>query len=605
MSDAAASSRLSCPIVRTHQRFLLRELECSRQYAPTYRCRLEQQHQRVMRSIHDELQGRHRSHRLCLTRTATAAEQMKKEREDPPEKRIRHESNHSPPFPGPREPCRIIDLRVGTPAIVVGVTYKQMKLLPQFLKEYQKELLRLDAGGSEGSDDDNDADADGMGEVEEAALNAVEDVSPVATTGEGDEQNPYVCSPSDALVLEDSSGRITLLSAGDAAALEPGRFCTGLVMAVYGTLRADGAFLVEHYALGGLEDLYAAPEFPLVTSPEAAAGPCYVAFLSGLAIDVEVSPQEDLQLRLLLDFLGGNMGCHDPGLMDLARRVSRVVIGGNLLALTEEMKLKKKVKLEPPDHERLKTNKRDVVCAPASIMTRSVDEILARIAETVEVEVLPGDKDMSNAFLPQQPLHPILLPKASRYSTLRLVTNPFEFTALGRHARASEPSASSGKSGSESVGKGVHFFVTAGQNITDVARQTMFASRLEVLELVLDSGCACPTAPNTLWSYPFPDNEEPFLFSRCPHCVVACEQPAFETGWMSLEKNAGAAAAGEKSEEEEAKMEIHTAAGPSIAPGAGIRLVCVPSFVKTGMLVLVDVNSTTLETKTIDFSSLK
>lgn len=41
---------------------------------------------------------------------------------------------------------------------------------------------------------------------------------------------------------------------------------------------------------------------------------------------------------------------------------------------------------------------------------------------------MPGDNDMSDAFVPQQPLHPVLLPHAARMSSLRLVTNPFEFT---------------------------------------------------------------------------------------------------------------------------------------------------------------------------------
>jgi DNA polymerase delta subunit 2 len=45
---------------------------------------------------------------------------------------------------------------------------------------------------------------------------------------------------------------------------------------------------------------------------------------------------------------------------------------------------------------------------------------------------MPGATDPANYALPQQPLHPCLLPLATQYSTLQLVTNPHEAWVGGR-----------------------------------------------------------------------------------------------------------------------------------------------------------------------------
>ena len=44
----------------------------------------------------------------------------------------------------------------------------------------------------------------------------------------------------------------------------------------------------------------------------------------------------------------------------------------------------------------------------------------------VPVDVMPGEFDPTNQFLPQQPLHRCMLPSAFSYSTVQSVTNPYE-----------------------------------------------------------------------------------------------------------------------------------------------------------------------------------
>lgn len=50
---------------------------------------------------------------------------------------------------------------------------------------------------------------------------------------------------------------------------------------------------------------------------------------------------------------------------------------------------------------------------------------------SVPVDVMPGEFDPTNYTLPQQPLHPCMFPLATAYSTLQLVTNPYQATIDG------------------------------------------------------------------------------------------------------------------------------------------------------------------------------
>lgn len=145
------------------------------------------------------------------------------------------------------------------------------------------------------------------------------------------------------------------------------------------------------------------------------------------------------------------------------------------------------------------------------------------------------------------------------------------------------------------------------------------------------AGCMCPTAPNTLFSYPFRD-VDPFVMSHLPNCFVACDQPQFETAHYSLvelskqtesyfEKSDSTSSndnitkannkqegkTEENIEEETNEEEINRKKHDYVVNEediSGIRLICVPAFYRTGTLVLVDVNSATLETTMIDFSIL-
>jgi len=86
---------------------------------------------------------------------------------------------------------------------------------------------------------------------------------------------------------------------------------------------------------------------------------------------------------------------------------------------------------------------------------RDADAAVAALAACVPVDVMPGDGDPASFTLPQQPLHPVLLPQAARFSTLRTVPNPYD----------------------AEVG-GVRFLGTSGQPVADIRR---YASEVTVM----------------------------------------------------------------------------------------------------------------------------
>nr|KAF6470122.1 DNA polymerase delta 2, accessory subunit [Molossus molossus] len=134
---------------------------------------------------------------------------------------------------------------------------------------------------------------------------------------------------------------------------------------------------------------------------------------------------------------------------------------------------------------------------------KMLDEILLQLSSSVPVDVMPGEFDPTNYTLPQQPLHPCMFPLATAYSTLQLVTNPYQATI-----------------------DGVRFLGTAGQNVSDIFRYSSMEDHLEILEWTLRVRHISPTAPDTLGCYPF-YKSDPFIFLECPHVYFCGNAPSF------------------------------------------------------------------------------
>ena len=93
----------------------------------------------------------------------------------------------------------------------------------------------------------------------------------------------------------------------------------------------------------------------------------------------------------------------------------------------------------------------------------------------------------------------------------------------------------------------------------------MDCSRLDLIEHTLRWRLIAPTAPDTLWSYPFRDHE-PFVLEgdRCPHLYIVGNQDRF--GTRLVEGSAG----------------------------QRVRIVSLPSFKQTGEIAVLDLDDENL-----------
>jgi len=185
---------------------------------------------------------------------------------------------------------------------------------------------------------------------------------------------------------------------------------------------------------------------------------------------------------------------------------------------------------------------------PYSVLAlKEMDLLLAQLANSVRVSVMPGSSDPSNYIIPQQPLHKCLLPHSFKHNTFQCVSNPY-FFKIG----------------------GLTFLGTSGQNIDNLERYLVINNKLSVMEKTLEWSHLAPTAPDQLPCYPF-DNTDPFIITQLPHVYFVGNQKEFKTKFIQGEN-------GEK-----------------------VRLIMVPSFAETQTVVLF--NLKTLEASPIIFDT--
>ncbi|KAJ1821412.1 DNA polymerase delta small subunit Cdc1 [Coemansia sp. RSA 2599] len=322
----------------------------------------------------------------------------------------------------------------------------------------------------------------------------------------------------DAVVfLEDESGRIRLVG----PVVEKTVLASGIVAAVLGVETAEGDFEVA--------DICFAPMAPQQPRP-ALDEDKYVALVSGLGMTAE-RPMT-LALQLLAETLCGGLG-GGSSMQPLAARIAQVVLAGDTMQLSEA----------PLGHaEDARANDRTA----AAKLAAQVDVFLADIAANVPVAIMPGAGDPADSSLPQQPLPRSLLAQCSRYSGFSSLTNPALLQL-----------------------DGVHLLGTSGQNVDDLRRYSSESpGRLAAASLGWRH--IAPTAPDTLWCYPF-TTHDPFVLHATPHVYFVGNQSQFDSV---------------------------VTRGPD---GQTTRVVMVPRFSDTSQIVLV--NLRTLECSTLEISA--
>ncbi|WFC97175.1 DNA polymerase delta small subunit Cdc1 [Malassezia brasiliensis] len=333
----------------------------------------------------------------------------------------------------------------------------------------------------------------------------------------------------DELFIEDQSGRVRLvgekIAAGGPLA---NKFVTGAVVGVFGAETPDGDLEVADVACAGLPPPRALPH-----DTDAADAP-YVVLASGLAMGGS-STEHDMAYELLLDWVSGALGQRSD-----AARISSLVLAGDSVQRTSWAPREAGIERAPKG------------TAPPASLASDLDPLLAELCATLDaVVMLPGANDPSSATLPQQPLLGGLLPRASAWPSLHRVTNPAWFALHGRT-----------------------FLATAGQNVDDLVKYAVEDSSdtppaLAMALATLDWSHVAPTAPDTLWSYPF-QRSDPFVLRAAPDVYVVGNQERYATA--------------------------------TYAVGSGdtqhhVRVVLIPSFARTHEVVLL--NMATLEPRVV------
>lgn len=185
------------------------------------------------------------------------------------------------------------------------------------------------------------------------------------------------------------------------------------------------------------------------------------------------------------------------------------------------------------------------------------------------VHLLAGATDPSGTLLPQQPLPRAMFGSVKRYEGFNCETNP---VWLG--VENDDLGSSSGEVWKRSL------LVHSGQSLEDMYKYVPSppTSRLDLACATLHWRHAAPTAPDTLWCYPYL-TADPFVLQRTPDLYVLGCQPQFGTRLVSSSDYSDGPA--EQSEEKKC------------------RVVLIPRFKETGTLVLVNLRN--LAVKTVKF----
>ncbi|KAJ9633537.1 DNA polymerase delta small subunit Cdc1 [Knufia peltigerae] len=386
--------------------------------------------------------------------------------------------------------------------------------------------------------------------------NILDDISKDHWVAAPPPQHPYYSENGDTQVmLEDESGRLRLTG----TTLKNSMLVTGVIVAVLGTENANGDFEVL--------DLHV-PELP--SQPKRWEGdeeggkmdvdqPAKkIAVLSGL--NISGTDADTLTLSLLTEFLlGESLDTEDR---QEASTISRLIIAGN--SVVPELAPQQPVAEDPKKPGNRKYGYDAASYNP--VPTAHLDQFLAELLPSIPITLLPGDQDPANVSLPQQPIHPAMFPHSRAYATANVsdpeadqpgwldsVTNPWDGDI-----------------------EGWRFMGNSGQPVDDILKYVDYGGpygkgadgRLEVMASMLRWRCGAPTAPDTLWCYPFQDRDQ-FVIEQCPHVFFVGNQPRFDTTVID---------------------------GPE---DQQVRLITIPKFHETGELILVDTK--TLEVELIKF----
>lgn len=197
--------------------------------------------------------------------------------------------------------------------------------------------------------------------------------------------------------------------------------------------------------------------------------------------------------------------------------------------------------------------------------TESLGDFLLEIANVMPVHLLAGATDPSGTLLPQQPLPRAMFGSVKEKDSFKSETNPLWMSI---------------ESPSRSMESKRLLLIHSGQSLEDMYKYVPSppTTRLDLACATLHWRHAVPTAPDTVWCYPYL-TDDPFVLRHTPDLYVLGCQPEFATRFVRSGDYVDA-------EDEEEKR---------------CRVVLVPEFKDSGLLVMVNMRN--LDVKAIKFDS--
>lgn len=220
------------------------------------------------------------------------------------------------------------------------------------------------------------------------------------------------------------------------------------------------------------------------------------------------------------------------------------------------------------------------------------------------VHILPGASDPAGTLLPQQPFPRAMFRGASAYASFACETNP-AYIRVGPPADTGKGKQKAAASSAVAQGPARTLLVSAGQPVEDMQRYVPSPphTRLGLACASLRWRHLAPTAPDTLWCHPY-FGQDPFVLAETPDVYVVGNQPRFgtrvveERGWGRRRRKEGEEAGMELDSDVE---EVDVEKGMEGEGGVkSCRVVLVPTFKTTGVLVLL--NLRTLAVRTVQFA---
>jgi DNA polymerase delta subunit 2 len=346
----------------------------------------------------------------------------------------------------------------------------------------------------------------------------------------------FVNEKQDYLILEDSSGRIRISNNSTMPGFSTTYFVSGIVVAIKGRLDEKSVFIMEDICF------FNHGQLTRVNEPSAnnllAGNNKLIAFVSGLQFGLDKGNYTDigkagLLRALLLETFQGSIN-NNQFKHNLFQRIDDIVITGNIVFSPEDAELVEKGSY-------LKTELNSRVYRILLQNYTEADNYIASLCNCVRVHLMPGENDNSCSFFPQTAINSIMFPNSSIYDSFDLVINPYKFkldelTCLG----------------------------TSGQNIDNIKKYSNISnSSLGVLEKTLEWGHISPTAPDTLRTFPF-SQEDPLIIKELPDVYFAGNQKCYENEFVEVS-------------------------------GKNIRLLSIPQFCESGTIVLLDTKTLQVE----------